>query len=102
MAIVELRDAAGVLAGLSAEDAALAAAALRDGKVVVDDARYVVDGKATVRIVEIVMVAPGVGEGGKGRTLSAPAYALPHRPAAPIAMMTPATATRLGSWRHPS
>jgi putative ABC transport system permease protein len=68
-------------------DADVAAAALRDGAVVVDDPRYLDDGRVTLTATQT---------GGEQRTVTAPGFALPHRAKAPIAMMTSETAHALG------
>jgi len=83
-------EAAGVVAGLPAADAGLAAAALRAGRVVVDDPDPVRDGRVTLTV--------GFKAAGDRTTwtLTAPGFALPHHPRAPITMMTAATARSLG------
>lgn len=78
-------DAAGAVL---TDDAEQAETALRDGAVVVDDSRYVLDGRVTLS---------GAGVGGRGKTtVTARAVAMPHRAKAPIAMMTKETARSLG------
>jgi putative ABC transport system permease protein len=82
---------AGVVANLPPADTDAVAAALRDGKVVVDDARYLTDGRVT-------LVVDLLGDNGekKVETATAPAFVMPHPPRAPISMMTEATARSLG------
>jgi putative ABC transport system permease protein len=84
-------EAAGAASDLSAEDTAAAAAALRAGDVVVDSPRYVDNGKVTLGIRLI-----GKGSDQDLRTVTAPAFVLPHQPKAPITMMTLETARSLG------
>jgi putative ABC transport system permease protein len=81
--------AVGAVANLSGEDAERAAAALRAGAVVVDDPRYLQHGRVTLSI-------PTSQFGKDNRTAAAPGVALPHRPQAPITMMTRQTARSLG------
>ncbi|OLB80497.1 MAG: hypothetical protein AUI14_06520 [Actinobacteria bacterium 13_2_20CM_2_71_6] len=85
--------AAGAVAGVSAEDGERAAAALRAGMVVVDDPRYLEGGRVTLNV---FTPGPDRNHPGPSRTVTAPAFALPHRPQAPIAMLTKATASSLG------
>lgn len=88
-------EAAGAASNLSAEDAAAAAAALRAGAVVVDNERYVDNGKVTLSVRLF-----GKGSEQDLKTVTASAFVLPHQPKAPIAMMTKETARSLGlSWR---
>jgi putative ABC transport system permease protein len=84
--------AVGAVANLAAEDADRAAAALRAGKMVVDDPRYLDNGRVTLAITTVT------SSGGKGttKTVTTPGFALPHRPQAPITMMTTLTARSLG------
>jgi putative ABC transport system permease protein len=84
--------AAGAVANLAATDAGQAAVALRAGNVVVDDPRYLDNGRVTLTVTTIT------SSGGKGttRTVTAPGFVLPHRPPAPITLMTPPTARTLG------
>jgi len=89
-------DSAGAVANLTPEDAALAAAALRDGKVVVDSARYVTSDRVTLGVVTFIN-----GERHVNAT-TAPAFVLPHGTGAPIAMMTEATARSLGYVSRPA
>ncbi len=93
------QDAVGALTGLAAEDAGQAAAALRAGKVVVDHPRYLHDGQVTLTI-----TAHNPFEKAKSetRTATAPGYALPRRPRAPITLMTWQTARSLGLEPVPS
>jgi putative ABC transport system permease protein len=81
--------AAGAVANLSGEDAERAAAALRAGAVVVDDPRYLQHGRVTLSI-------PTSPFGKDNRKVATPGIALPHRPQAPITMMTRQTARSLG------
>ncbi len=83
-------EAAGAVSGVSDEDAAIAAAAMREGKVVVDDANTVENGMVTI------VLAKFGPETEAPKTVPSPAIALPHRPKAGITMMTPETAARLG------
>jgi putative ABC transport system permease protein len=83
-------DAAGRVAGLTAEDAAVVAAALRAGNVVVGDSRDLVDGRVTLEVTSFGPTRPVT------HTVTAPASALPHRSEAPIVLMTEATARSLG------
>ncbi len=87
--------AVGALTSIPAEDAARAAAALRAGKVVVDHPRYLDDGQVTLRIAA-VNFAPDAGKKETTWTVTAPGFALPHRPSAPVVMMTRQTARSLG------
>jgi putative ABC transport system permease protein len=89
-------DSAGTVANLTPEDAALAAAALREGKVVVDSARSVTGDRVTLG----VPVSINGVEQVETKT-TAPAFVLPHQPGAPIAMMTEATARSLGLTARP-
>ena len=82
----------GAVANLAAEDADRAAAALRGGNVVVDDPRHLDSGRVTLAITTVT----SSGEKGTTRTVTAPGVALPHRPQAPITMMTRQTARSLG------
>ncbi|HEX6675522.1 MAG TPA: ABC transporter permease [Actinomycetes bacterium] len=84
--------AAGAVAGLTSADADQVAAALRAGKVVVDDPATLRDGQVTLSL------AIGFKGGGarEQRTVTAPGFALPHRPSAPVTLMTTHTARSLG------
>jgi putative ABC transport system permease protein len=84
--------AVGAVANLAAEDADRAAAALRAGNVVVDDPRHLDSGRVTLAITTVT----SSGDKGTTRTVSVPGVALPHRPQAPITMMTRQTARSLG------
>ena len=84
--------AVGAVANLAAEDADRAAAALRAGNVVVDDPRHLDSGRVTLAITTVT----SSGDKGATRTVIAPGVALPHRPQAPITMMTTQTARSLG------
>ncbi len=92
MTVVVDAAAAGVVTNLPARDADQAAAALRAGQVVVGDPGYLDNGRVTLTI----ETAAPRGSRGEQRTVTAPGFALPDRPAAPITMMTPATARSLG------
>jgi putative ABC transport system permease protein len=84
--------AVGTVLNIPAADADAAAAALRAGKVVVDDPRYLDNGQLTFSV-------QSVGQRGQtpdARTVTAPGFALPHRGPVRIAMMTAATAQSLG------
>ncbi len=84
--------AAGAVLGLSAADAEPVAAALRGGAVVVDDPRYLDNGRVTFALLKI---GPGLVPKGS-RTVTAPGVALPERARAPVALMTEETARSLG------
>jgi putative ABC transport system permease protein len=84
--------AAGVVANLAAADADRAAAALRAGKVVVDDPRHLDNGRVTLTVTTVT----SSGSKGSTKTVTAPGFALPHRPQAPITLMTTPTASSLG------
>ena len=92
MVVVIDATAAGAAANLTSEDADRAAAALRAGDVVVNDARYLDNGRVTLAIT----TASPEGQRRDTRTVTASGFALPHRSPAPIAMMTTATARSLG------
>jgi putative ABC transport system permease protein len=92
-------DAVGALTGLGAEDAQRAAAALRAGNVVVDHPRYLHEGRVTLTITTLNPFEKGKDE---TRTATAPGSALPHRPRAPITLMTWQTARSLGLDAVPS
>lgn len=86
--------AAGALANLSSQDAAQTSAALHAGKVVVDDPRYLDNDRVTLALNK---AGPsGRRDDSKTQTMTAPGFALPHRPGAPITMMTAQTARSLG------
>jgi putative ABC transport system permease protein len=86
-------DAVGAVTGLGAGDAGRAAAELRAGKVVVDHPRYLDGGRVTLTITTLDELEKDKDE---TRTVTAPGYALPHRPRAPLALMTSRTARSLG------
>ena len=90
--VVFLRDgdpaAVGALVGMAPEDAEPAAAALRAGAVVIDDPRYLDNGQVTLTI--------ETGLSSETRTVTVPGFALPHRPRAPITLLTSQTARTLG------
>jgi putative ABC transport system permease protein len=85
--------AVGALTGLEAADADRAAAALRAGKVVVDHPRYLHDDQVRLTI---TTSQPAAKENDRSWTRTAPGYAPPHRPRAPITLMTWRTARSLG------
>jgi putative ABC transport system permease protein len=84
----------GALTGLAERDAAQAAAALRAGKVVVDHSRYLRDGRVTLTVTGLGKL--GAAKKEARRTVTAPGFAPPHRPRAPIVLMTRQTARPLG------
>jgi len=86
------QDTVGAITGLAAEDATRAAA-LRAGKVVVDHPRYLHDGQVTLTVTAL---SPFEKDKDETRTVTAPGYAPPHRPRAPITLMTWRTARSLG------
>jgi putative ABC transport system permease protein len=83
----------GTVTGLPAADADRAAAALRAGKLVVDHPRYLRDGQVTLAITSFDPFDKATEQ---TRTLTAPGFALPHRPRAPVLLMTEQTARSLG------
>jgi putative ABC transport system permease protein len=85
--------AVGALTGLPGDEAAQAAAALRAGRVVVDHPRYLHHGRVTLAITSF---HPFAKDRDETRTVTAPGFALPSRPRAPVVMMTAATARPLG------
>ena len=87
------QDAVGAVTGLAAGDAARAAAALGAGEVVVGHPRYLHDGQVTLTITTVNLFEKDKGE---TRTVTAPGSVLPHRPRAPITLMTWQTARSLG------
>jgi putative ABC transport system permease protein len=91
MAIVVDEAAAAVAADVPAEDADEVAAALRAGAVVVDQPLYLENGRVTLAIERFTASGPA-----PAATVSAPGFVLPHRPRAPVAMITEATARSLG------
>ncbi|HEU4397483.1 MAG TPA: FtsX-like permease family protein, partial [Actinomycetota bacterium] len=93
------QNAVGAVTGLAAEDAERAAAALRAGKVVVDHPRYLHHGQVTLTITTVHVFEKDKDE---TRTVTAPGSALPHRPRAPITLMTWQTARSLGLDAVPS
>jgi putative ABC transport system permease protein len=86
-------DAVGAVTGLAADDAGRVAAALRAGKVVVDHPRYLHGGQVTLTI---TTHNPFQKDKDQTRTVTAPGSVLPHRPRAPITLMTWQTARSLG------
>jgi putative ABC transport system permease protein len=93
------QEGVGAVTGLAAEDARRAAAALRAGKVVVDHPRYLHHGQVTLTITTVYLFEKDRGE---TRTVTAPGSVLPHRPRAPITLMTWQTARSLGLDAVPS
>jgi putative ABC transport system permease protein len=92
-------DGVGALTGLPAADAGRAAAALRAGEVVVDHPRYLHDGQVTLAISSF---HEGAKSTDRTRTVTVPGFALPHRPRAPLVMMTAATARSFGVGSAPT
>jgi putative ABC transport system permease protein len=92
MTVIIAEAALAAVAKIPAEDIAEVAAALRSGAVVVDDSRYLVDGRVTLRVSTLTRS----GEPGDQRSVTAPGFVLPSRPRAPITLMTEATARSLG------
>jgi putative ABC transport system permease protein len=90
MSLVVDPAAAGAVSDLPAEDVAEVTAALRDGKVVIDDPNMVHNGTV------ILAIERHGTDLGNGRTVTAPGFALPNRPKAGVTMMTEATAKSLG------
>jgi putative ABC transport system permease protein len=83
----------GAVTGFPARDADSAAAALRAGAVVVDDPRYVVNGRVDLGVVA-VQLRPRTKQ--RLKIVTARGFALPHAPRAPVVLMTGATARSLG------
>jgi len=80
--------ALSAVAKIPAEDVNTVAAAMRSGAVVVDSDRNLTDGRVTLSV-----------QGGpekRSRDVTAPAFVLPSRPQAPIALMSKQTAESLG------
>jgi putative ABC transport system permease protein len=92
-------DAVGAITGLAVEDARRAAAALRAGEVVVDHPRYLHDGQVTLTITTGHLFEKAKDQ---TRTVTAPGSVLPHRPRAPITLMTWQAARSLGLDAAPS
>ncbi|HEV2778685.1 MAG TPA: FtsX-like permease family protein, partial [Actinophytocola sp.] len=88
VAVIVDETAVAAVAVVSQEDADRVVGAMRGGAVVVSDPRYLENGRVTLAV-------EAIGSN-QQRTLTAPAVALPHRPKAPIALMTAATARTLG------
>jgi putative ABC transport system permease protein len=93
------QDAVGAVTGLAAEDARRAAAALRAGEVVIDHPRYLDGGQVTLTITTGHLFEKTKDE---TRTATVPGSVLPHRPRAPITLMTWQTARSLGLDAVPS
>src|SRR6266511_2178344 len=85
--------AVGALTGLPPADTDPIVAALRVGKVVVDHPRFLDHGTITQ---SVTLFQPGDKELATIREVTVPAVALPHRPRAPIVMMSDATAWSIG------
>src|SRR6266498_962813 len=85
--------AVGALTGLPPADTDPIVAALRVGKVVVDHPRFLDHGTITL---SVTLFQPGDKELATIREVTVPAVALPHRPRAPIVMMSDATAWSIG------
>lgn len=88
--------AAGTVARLTAADGETVAAALRAGRVVVNNDRYVENDRVTLNV-----RSRGAGPGQRAdlsepRTVTVPVAVLPHPIDAPLTLMTPATAQSLG------
>jgi putative ABC transport system permease protein len=90
--IVDPSEVGGVF-DLAPGDAATVSSALRTGAVVVDDARYLQNGRVTLDIRE--------GPSSAARQLTVAAAAMPHLLRTPIALMTDQTAHTLGLRRTP-
>jgi putative ABC transport system permease protein len=88
-------EAAAAVANISAEDGAVAAAAMRSGAVVVDDPRYLENGRVTLN------VRLFRNDDQQANTVTAAGFALPHQPKAPLTMMTKETARSLGLSSQP-
>jgi putative ABC transport system permease protein len=95
MSVVIEPDAAGVVANIPAEDASKAAEALRAGQVVVDEPRFLENGRVTLSI-DLLGT-----DSRQSRSVTAPGFALPHPAKAPYVLMTRATAQSLGFDFHP-
>jgi putative ABC transport system permease protein len=89
LTVVVDENAAGAVVSMPPEDAGPVSAALRGGAVVVEDAKYLANGRVTLLIER-------PGPIGDEQTVTAPGFVLPHGAPAPIAMMTQQTATSLG------
>ena len=92
LAVVVEPEAAGSVAGLGSSESVDAAAALRAGKIVVDDPR-VLDGDRITMLITAINVD---GRPGDVRQATAPGHALPQRTRAPVVMMTRQTAESFG------
>lgn len=80
--------AASAVVSMPAEDVDKVSAALRAGSVVVDDEKYLENGRVT-------LVFGGIGAD-QGRTVTVPGFVLPRGAKAPIALLTNETASSLG------
>ncbi len=83
--------AVAAVANIPAADAERAAAALRAGSVVVSDGSYLDGGRVTLTAIEA-----GPERKRTERTMTAPGFALPHRPPTPMTLLTKETARSLG------
>lgn len=84
--------AVAAVTGVSAGDASLAAAALRAGEVVVDSVRFLDKGRVRLNVSSVSF---SNGKDERQRAVTAPGFALPHPPRAPVLLMTSATARSL-------
>ncbi len=89
--------AVGALIDMTPEDADRAEAALRAGAVVVDDPRFLVNGKVTLVIDKIEGGPRRAGQKSAGQTITLPGFVPEHRPQAPITLMTIQTARTFGA-----
>jgi len=94
--VVDDPAAVGTLTGLEGEDAGRAAAALRDGAVLVDHPRYVVDGQVELAVTEADLGKASKKKERRKRTVTARGFALPRPPRAPLVLMTRRTARSFG------
>jgi putative ABC transport system permease protein len=97
LTVVVEPEAAGAAGNIAAADTGGVAAAMRAGAVVVDDPRYLDNGRVTLRI----STPTPEGRIGESRSVSVPGYAPPRRLPARLAMMTAATARSLGFGTSP-
>jgi putative ABC transport system permease protein len=91
--------AVAAVTGIAAGDAARAAAALGAGDVVVDSPRLLDRGRVRVNLYSVSFKQ---GKDERQRAVTAPGFALPHPPRAPVLLMTGATARSLGIDSVPS